>query len=260
MVPEHSKIFYERRYKMKKSFLIFLTAVCISVLSVSSAFAGNDLYYGGLRDTLDSIPLQPMQATGDQELDNLLNSLIPQIISDDMDTHDKLRACYDYIINHTEYGADSHCGDSYDMAYGVLADGIGVCDQYSAAFAVMARKIGLPMCTVGGETHKSDGSFTPHAWCQMDYNGTTYVFDPEVEDVIAGSNGGIMYIRFGGTSDQLAGKYHYTTLVDDFTHTRTANGTGSSSYSSDGTTYKIDEDTLRKLVEQEGGTFVVYNQ
>lgn len=246
---------------MKKSVAIFLTAVCISVLSVCSAFAGDDLYYGGLRDMLDSVPLQPMQATGDQELDKLLTDLLPQIISDDMDTHDKLRACYDYIINHTEYGMDSHCGDSYDMAYGVLADGIGVCDQYSAAFAVMARKIGLPMCTVGGETHKSDGSFTPHAWCQMDYNGTTYVFDPEVEDVIARSNGGIMYIRFGGTSDQLADKYHYTTLVDDFSQTRTAGGTGGlPTYTAGGNTYVLDEDTLRRLIEQEGGTVVVCSQ
>lgn len=190
-------------------------ALIAPVMSLPSN-KGN-LYYGGLRQILDSIPLYPEETTGYTDLDAELNRIFAQIITADMDTHDKLKACYDYLITHTEYGSNGYFGGSYSMAYGLLTTGLGVCDHYSAAFAVMARKIGVPVYTVGGTTHKSNGDFTPHAWCQMDFNGVTYIFDPQVEDVIAGSRGGsIMYIRFGGTAAQLADKYRLEGVIDDF--------------------------------------------
>ena len=176
-----------------------------------------DVYYRGARQILDSIPLYPRDTTGYDDLDALLDSIFAQIITQDMDTHDKLKACYDYLINHTVYGANPYYGSSYHYAYGVFEEGIGVCDDYSAAFAVMARKIGVPVYTAGGSTHKSNGDFTPHTWCQLDYNGVTYIFDPQVEDVIANGRGGaIMYIRFAGTTSQLADKYRFNQVMDDF--------------------------------------------
>lgn len=79
----------------------------------------------------------------------------------------------------------------------------------SAAFCMLANKIGVPMTTVGGQTHTTDDRFTPHAWCELDMgDGTVYIFDPQVEDAIAGRQGGrISYLRFGGTTIQLADKY-----------------------------------------------------
>ena len=60
---------------------------------------------------------------------------------------------------------------------------------------------------------------------QLDYNGTTYIFDPQVEDVIAGGRGGsIMYIRFGGTAAQLADKYRYEKIMDDFPQSKKGGG------------------------------------
>ena len=45
----------------------------------------------------------------------------------------------------------------------------------------------------------------------------TYIFDPQVDDNIAKSRGGaIMYIRFGGTTAQLADKYIFSKVYDDF--------------------------------------------
>ena len=176
-----------------------------------------DLYYRGLRQTLDSMILYPQESTGHDDLDAILDQIFAQIITPDMDTHDKLQACYDYLITHTVYGANSQWGGTYRYAYGTLSEGIGVCDDYSAAFAVMARKIGVPVYTATGSTHKSNGQFTPHTWCQLDCNGVTYIFDPQVEDVIANSRGGaIMYIRFGGTTAQLADKYRFESIMDDF--------------------------------------------
>lgn len=176
-----------------------------------------NLYYQGLRQVLDSIPLYPQETTGYPELDAELNRVFAQIITPDMDTHDKLKACYDYLIVHTDYALNGYMGGSYNMAYGTLITGLGVCDDYAAAFAVMARKIGVPVYTVGGSTHTTNGGFTGHGWCQLDVNGVTYIFDPQVDDAIAGRRGGaIMYIRFGGTTAQLADKYQFSRIVDDF--------------------------------------------
>lgn len=176
-----------------------------------------DVYYRGLRRVVDSIPLYPQETTGRPELDELLNQIFAQIITPDMDTHDKLKACYDYLIVHTDYAQNSAFGGSYNRAYALLTEGVGVCDDYSAAFAVMARKIGVPMYTAMGSTHRSGGGFTGHAWCQLDWGGVTYIFDPQVEDNIAkGRGGAIMYIRFGGTTAQLADKYIFEGVYDDF--------------------------------------------
>ena len=182
-----------------------------------------DLYYTGLRQALDSIPLYPMETTGSEELDRVLNIIFSQIITEDMDTHDKLKACYDYIIQNTEYVAPACGGEPYYSAYGVFMVGEGICDTYSAADAVMARKIGVPLYLAGGETHSAGGGFTPHAWCQLDYNGVTYIFDPQVEDDITNSVGYTMYIRFGGTSVQLADKYILESTVEITEKTKVKN-------------------------------------
>ena len=98
---------------------------------------------------MDSIPLYPMETTGSEELDRVLNIIFSQIITEDMDTHDKLKACYDYIIQNTEYVAPACGGEPYYSAYGVFMVGEGICDTYSAAYAVMARKIGVPLYLAG---------------------------------------------------------------------------------------------------------------
>ena len=72
--------------------------------------AKGDLYYAGLRQTLDSMLLYPQETTGYDDLDGLLDQIFAQIITPDMDTHDKLKACYDYLITHTVYGQNFYMG------------------------------------------------------------------------------------------------------------------------------------------------------
>ena len=83
---------------------------------------------------------------------------------------------------------------------------VGVCDDYTAAFVFMTRAIGLESYYQSGQTHKASGGYTGHAWCVMLIDGTQYVFDPQVEDNIAGG-GKISYQRFCKTYDEVAGKY-----------------------------------------------------
>ena len=127
----------------------------------------------------------------------MLDNIFAQIITPDMDTHDKLKACHDYIVRNMKDERYEEVGDwedvsvadreldlystTYVEAYAALASGIGVCDTYSAVFAAMAWKLGLPMYMVSGAVTTSGGGYTPHVWCQLDApDGTVYIFDPHI--------------------------------------------------------------------------------
>lgn len=215
-----------------------IEALCI-LAALMAALAGfpamaSDIRYSGLRASLDSVPLNP-QGSGIEEIDAYMDAFLAQITTPEMDTHDKLRACYDYLIRNTVYGVpdvySENCrayGSFYGAGYTALSTGVGDCYLYSAAFAMLAQRIGVPVRVVEGQTHTSGGGFTAHKWCQLDMgNGVVYIFDPQVEDSIADRQGGeISYLRFGGTTQQLADKYILDTSlsgwVDGFEGSNTA--------------------------------------
>lgn len=188
-----------------------------------------DLQYAGTRQMLDAIPLYPDATTGSAELDALLEQIFAQIITPDMDTHDKLKACYDYLITtffdpRYEEGVPVYENvpnmgmfSTYSDASLLFFSGNGVCDNFSAAFAVMSWKLGVPMYIASGYTSKSDGGYTPHAWCQLDgADGTVYVFDPHIDYLLALRSGKTSsYVRFGAPSSKVAGKYTDITMIFD---------------------------------------------
>ncbi len=177
---------------------------------------GKDIRYSGLRKKLDAIPLYPMQTTGYAELDQLLDAIFAQIITPDMDTHDKMKACYDYLIANTVYGINSGVfGGIYDSAYATLTEGVGVCDNYTDAFIVMCHKIGVPIYHAGGGTTMASGGYTAHSWAVLQVGDEFLVFDPQVEDNITTKKGSNLYLRFGGNMyTQLKSKYLLDELYD----------------------------------------------
>ena len=168
-----------------------------------------------LENAINSVSLTPFRSDftpAYEEVDKVFAS----IFTDGMTTYDKVKACYNYLINNCSYGSNQMMMDYIDYffygytyevrTYGMLKGKIGVCDDYSATFATMMQAIGLNCYVVGGQTTLASGGYTGHAWCEMNINGTIYVFDPQVEDNIA-KGGSIMYHRFGKTYDQVSGKY-----------------------------------------------------
>lgn len=165
---------------------------------------------------LNSSILSPV-ATGFDPCDQLVGKVISEITTDDMTTYGKTKAIYDYLINNCVYGFNARRGDyprafgggqEYEArAYGMLTGHIGACNDYSAAFWAMTRYIGLDTHIVYGQTHRAGGGYTGHYWCETIIDGTTYVFDPQVEDNM--TRGTIKYDRFCKTYDEMPGKYIY---------------------------------------------------
>ena len=134
--------------------------------------------------------------------------------------YEQLRGCYDWLIQNCSYGHDTvrmgEGGRIAEGAYSILAGRVGVCDNYSAAFAVMARMLGFDARLQNGQTHRAAGGYTGHAWCVINIHGVDYVFDPQVEDNIA-AGGPIRYLRFCKTYEEVPDKYSrfYDDVVQD---------------------------------------------
>ncbi|MCR4804896.1 MAG: hypothetical protein K5981_04510 [Clostridia bacterium] len=64
----------------------------------------------------------------------------------------------------------------------ILTTGRGVCDDYSSAFQVMTRRIGLKSYFAQGSSYDQQGGISPHQVCIVEIGGNIYFFDPQIED------------------------------------------------------------------------------
>lgn len=151
-----------------------------------------------IRRLINSAELRPYIAN-DAELDAEMRTLLGSLIEPGMDTYDKVKVCYDWLIANTDYRRPYHTGSGYwPCAMQTLEDGIGTCNCYSAAFALMMRYIGLECYVVEGKTSANGGGMTGHVWTVIRLDGSYYIFDPQVEDAMANrtSSKEVTYARF----------------------------------------------------------------
>lgn len=130
----------------------------------------------------------------DEDLNTYTNYILSVITTPEMSTYQKVKACYDWIIEHYNRG-------DWDECYGYMD-----CYGYTDAFVYLTRAIGLNSYFVHGETHMASGGYTNHGWAVIIIDGTEYVFDPEIDDNIA-KGGKTGYYRFGKTYAEIPDKY-----------------------------------------------------
>ena len=192
-----------------------------------------------LQEILNSAPLSPMK-TNDETLDAMVEQILSKIITDEMSTYDKVKACYDYLKKNTVYQTKDEAteirGGVYTswvdyknviLATEVFSTGKGVCDHYAAAFHVLTRRIGLESYICVGKHLSQKGGMGGHVWNIITLDGTDYIFDAQIDDL--GSGG---YNRFFKTFAQMGTKYQdYNVAQDkaDFCSFQRASASGSGS-------------------------------
>lgn len=142
--------------------------------------------------------LQP-RVTGFSALDARVASILGSIIHNGMSNEQKIRAIHDWIANNTTYGysyaslaqlgsfspSDEHMvlqqGIAQD-AGAVLFNGTGVCDDYAAAFEVLAQRIGFDVIREGGRAPGANNQLNGHMWNRILLNGTWYYIDVQGDD------------------------------------------------------------------------------
>ncbi len=194
---------------MKKFFAMCAAVFFLLTSHVNAANAEYLLNNAELRPTL----------TGIKSCDAAVQQTLAKITNDGMSTYEKVKACYDWLIQNCSYGLNRSEFKAPDFkselwqkdgnafrAYGMLTGHVGVCTDYSCAFAALTRAIGLNCYMVRGLTARASGGMTGHDWCVMKINGVEYVFDPQIDDNIA-KGGSIGYYRFCVTYDETPGSY-----------------------------------------------------
>jgi len=116
---------------------------------------------------------------------NTCMAIIAGVTTPDMTNEQKLRACYDWVMDYTSYKRtyETPEGDwTANYAMDVYTTGKGNCYRYAAAFAYLAKALGYEAKIDTGRIQAARGGTTPHGWCEVKVGDTWYLFDPDMED------------------------------------------------------------------------------
>jgi len=100
------------------------------------------------------------------EINRELDKIFSVIIKDDMDTHDKILALHDYIIDNTYYELEE--SENSGNAYGVLIEGKAQCAGYADAMAIALRRLGVKNYKVASYRHVWNAVYLDDEWSQLD--------------------------------------------------------------------------------------------
>ena len=147
---------------------------------------------GGKRALLDAVELEP-QTAPDAELNAVIDDLFAEIFTDGMDTYDKVRTCYLYLVQNMTYAQIPVYPEDcfvYNSAYRALTTHMGVCDDYSNALIMMMRRIGITdVYRINGWLFTKSGNKNGHAWVLLRIDGSDYIFDPQADQSAAKKEG-----------------------------------------------------------------------
>ncbi len=224
-----------------KRILAWMIAVVllIGVLPVSAA--GDAMDTEGLKTLLNSVELKP-QRTGYPQVDAILEEIFAPYAQED--NYTKVKAAYDWTVREVNYSWGPYSQDwapAYDCfvplyeleyeegleeampfevvnrSYHALVEREGICYDYGALFAVMARYLGFESYVHTGYFVFEPGFGTGsghHGWAEIKIGDAYYIFDPQREYRMCGNGvGEIEYLYFGIDEDH-AWRFDHETEVN----------------------------------------------
>ena len=154
--------------------------------------------------------------TSSRKLYKLVRTTVGQLVTNAMSKEQKLRACYKYLCSNVfkyvtkrpfSYAKDWRVTYGYEM----FTTHSGVCYNFAAAFAYMARFVGYTnVKAIAGELLYLDGHWDLHSWTKILFGNTWYVFDASMEH---GGMGDFWKKTYAGTGrkyrEWTSGQYSY---------------------------------------------------
>lgn len=209
---------------------ILILTLLVSMFCVTALAGGDAMAQEDIRTLLNNQKLYP-QLTGYEELDEALERVLAP--NREKDVYTQIKAAYDWTVCNIDFSwapYSQNWAPAYDCfavdhdltydaglqevipyetanrAYHALTENEGVCYDYSALFAVMARYIGID-----SYIHTGMFTFEPafgsgrghHGWVELDLGGEMYIFDSQ-RDYRLSANGtaAIPYDYFGISMDK----------------------------------------------------------
>ncbi|MDD3392116.1 MAG: hypothetical protein PHE54_01010 [Bacilli bacterium] len=114
-----------------------------------------------------------------QKLNETVNEIIANNISDDMSNYDKIKVIHDYIINNTLYDSDraynianqiSNDDATYESnkATGTLFDHMAICSGYSDTMALFLNLFDIPNYKISNDNHVWNLVYLDNEWLHLD--------------------------------------------------------------------------------------------
>ncbi len=213
---------------MKRIFALLIVAVLLLGLLPVSA-AGDAMDTEAVKTLLNSVELKP-QRTGYPQVDAILEEIFAPYA--DADNYTKAKVAYDWTVQKVNYSWGPYSQDwapAYDCfvpvyeleyeegleeaipfevvnrSYPALVEREGICYDYGALFALMARYIGFESYVHTGYFIFEAGFGTGsghHGWAEIKIGEEYYIFDPQREYRMCGNGvGTIEYLYFGIDED-----------------------------------------------------------
>lgn len=169
-------------------------------------------------------PTAPPRSAGPSSnayLNTLIANTIAKFATPDMTEYEKAKAAFDYMIANTildePIGLDLwriHEGGEVPLSFvenrslSVLQCGVGMCEDYAAAFTMLLRGLGLEAQYVPGLTYSLEGHLVDHAWVVAKVDGIWYHLDCQLEDNIS-RHGAIRYSYFMKSDATMASSHRW---------------------------------------------------
>ena len=154
-------------------------------------FVGDDFYYVGpdgkavTNQEAEGFYFGPdgRYTSGDLALDNYVKYALSVITTPGMPREEKLRKAFTYTRDSFTYLRRNYyqIGDTgweLQEAKTMFETGRGNCYCYAAVFYFFARQLGYDVRAVSGVVGTRRD---PHGWVELESEGVTYIFDPELE-------------------------------------------------------------------------------
>lgn len=108
-----------------------------------------------------------------EKINNIVDKVINEKITNSMPTKEKIKIIHDYIIDHTEYDKlkyENKEDTTYksNTAYGVLIEGFGTCNGYADAMAIFLNKMNIINYKISNDEHIWNIVYLDGKWYHLD--------------------------------------------------------------------------------------------
>lgn len=110
------------------------------------------------------------------EINNSINTIVNEQITETMDTKTKIKVFHDYIINNTAYDIDRATNMDSDIyqnsithtAYGLLKEKKALCGGYSDIMSIYLYQLNIPNIRVSADNHVWNLAHLNDSWVHLD--------------------------------------------------------------------------------------------
>lgn len=154
-------------------------------------------------------------------INQFADEVVWEIISPTMSEYEKAKSIFDFMIINTSLAEPVGLDlwrirenvtqpPTYveNRSLSVLLYGMGMCEDYAAAFTMLLRAAGLEAEYVPGLTYSAEGYLVDHAWVVAKVDGIWYHLDPQLEDNVS-RHGAVLYRYFMRGDATMSGSHRW---------------------------------------------------